>query len=183
MVKNSNGDTWIGEVTGDLRVNAANGDIAVDRAGAGVAAKTANGDVRLGEVARGSASLKTGFGEIEVGIRDGTAAWLDVNTQFGQVHNELDASDGPGPGRRDRRGARPHLLRRHRDPPLLNQDRRRMTTMTATRTAIAVTGLRKSFGDKVVLDGIDLNVAEGTSSRCSAPTAPARPPWCRSCPP
>jgi ABC-2 type transport system ATP-binding protein len=29
-------------------------------------------------------------------------------------------------------------------------------------TAIAVTGLRKSYGDLVVLDGIDLNVAEGT---------------------
>src|SRR5215469_18081434 len=28
--------------------------------------------------------------------------------------------------------------------------------------AIAVTGLRKSFGDHVVLDGIDLTVAEGT---------------------
>ena len=34
--------------------------------------------------------------------------------------------------------------------------------MTATRTAVSVTGLRKSFGDKVVLDGIDLTVAEGT---------------------
>jgi ABC-2 type transport system ATP-binding protein len=34
--------------------------------------------------------------------------------------------------------------------------------MTATRTAISATGLRKSFGDKVVLDGIDLTVAEGT---------------------
>jgi ABC-2 type transport system ATP-binding protein len=29
-------------------------------------------------------------------------------------------------------------------------------------TAIHATGLRKSFGDKTVLDGIDLNVAEGT---------------------
>jgi len=28
--------------------------------------------------------------------------------------------------------------------------------------AIAVTGLRKSYGDKVVLDGIDLHIAEGT---------------------
>ncbi len=37
-----------------------------------------------------------------------------------------------------------------------------MTTMTATRTAVSVTGLRKSFADKVVLDGIDLTVAEGT---------------------
>jgi ABC-2 type transport system ATP-binding protein len=37
-----------------------------------------------------------------------------------------------------------------------------MTTMTAIRTAVSVTGLRKSFGDKVVLDDIDLTVAEGT---------------------
>jgi ABC-2 type transport system ATP-binding protein len=37
-----------------------------------------------------------------------------------------------------------------------------MTTMTATRTAVSVTGLQKSFGDKVVLDDIDLTVAEGT---------------------
>ncbi|HEY6277054.1 MAG TPA: ATP-binding cassette domain-containing protein [Streptosporangiaceae bacterium] len=37
-----------------------------------------------------------------------------------------------------------------------------MTTTVATRPAITVTGLRKSFGSKVVLDGIDLNVPEGT---------------------
>jgi ABC-2 type transport system ATP-binding protein len=37
-----------------------------------------------------------------------------------------------------------------------------MTTSTL-RSAVSVTGLRKSFGDKVVLDGIDLDVAEGTT--------------------
>ena len=105
MIKNSNGDTWVGEVTGDLRVNAANGDISVDHADAGVTASTANGDVRVGEVVRGSATLETGFGEIEVGIREGTAAWLDVHTQFGRVHNDLDASDGPGPPTRPSRCA------------------------------------------------------------------------------
>jgi ABC-2 type transport system ATP-binding protein len=31
-----------------------------------------------------------------------------------------------------------------------------------SRPAIAVTGLRKSYGDKIVLDGVDLEVAEGT---------------------
>jgi ABC-2 type transport system ATP-binding protein len=36
-----------------------------------------------------------------------------------------------------------------------------MTSPTA-RSAIEVAGLRKSFGDKVVLDGIDLRVAEGS---------------------
>jgi ABC-2 type transport system ATP-binding protein len=35
-------------------------------------------------------------------------------------------------------------------------------TTTPSQPAITVTGLRKSFGDKVVLDGIDLDVAEGT---------------------
>src|ERR1022692_5351474 len=37
-----------------------------------------------------------------------------------------------------------------------------MTTTIPTRLAISATGLRKSFGDTVVLDGIDLPVAEGT---------------------
>ena len=35
-------------------------------------------------------------------------------------------------------------------------------TSPIPRSAIAVAGLRKSFGDKVVLDGIDLQVARGT---------------------
>ena len=35
-------------------------------------------------------------------------------------------------------------------------------TANASRVAIRVTGLRKSFGTQVVLDGIDLEVAEGT---------------------
>ena len=34
--------------------------------------------------------------------------------------------------------------------------------MTRPRSAIAATGLRKSFGDHLVLDGIDLDVGEGT---------------------
>jgi ABC-2 type transport system ATP-binding protein len=35
-------------------------------------------------------------------------------------------------------------------------------TTTLTRPAITAAGLRKSYGEQVVLDGIDLNVAEGT---------------------
>ncbi|WP_331748595.1 ATP-binding cassette domain-containing protein (plasmid) [Streptomyces sp. NBC_00984] len=36
------------------------------------------------------------------------------------------------------------------------------TAKNATASAITATGLRKSYGDKVVLDGIDLSIAEGT---------------------
>src|SRR5215213_6232214 len=35
-------------------------------------------------------------------------------------------------------------------------------TINPTEPAIAATGLRKSFGDQVVLDGIDLQVPQGT---------------------
>ena len=97
MIKNSNGDTWVGEAGGDLRLNAANGNITVDLAQASVGAKSANGDVRLGEVVRGSVVLETGLGDLEVGIREGTAAWLDVNPRFGHVHNALGGRHAPEP--------------------------------------------------------------------------------------
>jgi DUF4097 and DUF4098 domain-containing protein YvlB len=96
-IKNSNGDTWVGVAGGDLRLNAANGSIAVDLAQADVGAKSANGDVRLGEVVRGSVVLETKMGDLEVGIREGTAAWLDVSSRFGHVRNALEAADAPEP--------------------------------------------------------------------------------------
>jgi Putative adhesin len=95
-VKNGNGDTWIGELTGEVRVNAANGAITIDRASAGVVAKTANGDVRIGDVARGAIVAQSAFGALEVGVRDGAAVWLDLDTKFGTVESELDASSSPG---------------------------------------------------------------------------------------
>ena len=96
VVKNSNGDTWVGAAGGDLRISAANGSIAVDRAQAGVVAKSSNGDVRLGEAVRGSVVLETRLGDLEVGIPEGTAAWLDVRAKAGHVHNTLEAADAPG---------------------------------------------------------------------------------------
>jgi len=98
VVKNSSGDTWIGEVSGAARVSAANGSISVDRVREGIVAKTAAGDVRIGEVARGAAVAQTAAGRIEVGVLDGIAAWLDLHTKFGNVHNGLDDAERPEAG-------------------------------------------------------------------------------------
>ncbi|MFE9694188.1 DUF4097 domain-containing protein [Micromonospora sp. NPDC005806] len=95
VVKNSNGDTTIDAVTGDVRVRAANGDIHVERAGAGVDAKTSNGSIRLREVVRGSVVLGTAMGDLDIGIADGTAAWLEVNTGFGHVRNLMENTTRP----------------------------------------------------------------------------------------
>lgn len=98
VIKGANGDTSIGDVSRDLRVIAANGSIAVDHSHATVVAKTANGDVRLGEVGGGTVVAQTALGKVDIGIREGVSAWLDLNTHFGTVHNELDAADRPQPG-------------------------------------------------------------------------------------
>lgn len=97
VIKSSNGECFVGEITGDLRVSAANGTIVVGDAGADVTATTANGDVRVGTIARGVSSLKTGYGQIEIGIHSGTAARLDAHTGFGQVHNSMRPADSPAP--------------------------------------------------------------------------------------
>ena len=97
VVRSANGDIHIGGAAGDLRVSTANGSISVDRAETNVGAKSANGDVRVGEVTRGSVVLQTARGDLDVGIREGTAAWLDVSSIAGSVHNMLDATDAPEP--------------------------------------------------------------------------------------
>lgn len=98
VVKSANGDTRIGEVRGDLRVKAANGDIDVEYSHGSVSAKSANGHIRVGSIDRGSLIAETANGRVEVGIAGGVAAWLDLHTQYGHVHNDLDASEGPGSG-------------------------------------------------------------------------------------
>jgi DUF4097 and DUF4098 domain-containing protein YvlB len=94
-VKNLNGKTWIGRVGGNVKVRSANGDVTIDDAGRDVTVKTANGNIRLGQVARGEVTIETAAGGLEVGIREGTAAWIDATTKFGRVRNNLTAADQP----------------------------------------------------------------------------------------
>jgi hypothetical protein len=96
-VKNGNGDTWVGDAAGDLQVKTANGKIVVDQSNAAVTAKTANGDIRLDAVTGGAIVAESACGKVDIGLRTGVAAWLDLHTGFGRVSNLLDACDGPGP--------------------------------------------------------------------------------------
>ncbi|WP_330259759.1 DUF4097 domain-containing protein [Streptomyces murinus] len=95
VLKNSHGSTVVGVVTGELRVNGANGDIDIECAEGDVIATTAHGTLRAAEVVRGSVQLETSYGAIEVGVREGTAAWLDVSSERGHVRNTLTASGAP----------------------------------------------------------------------------------------
>jgi hypothetical protein len=94
-LKNSNGATEIGGASGSVRVRSANGDITVEHAGDAVDAKTANGAVRVLDAVRGTHTLETSMGDIEIGVHEGTAAWLDVHTKFGRVRNEMAEATSP----------------------------------------------------------------------------------------
>ena len=95
-IKNPNGATTIGEVTGTLVVQGAHGDVTIANARGTVTAKSSYGNLLVERIDGGRVQLEAGYGSIEVGVAEGTAAWLDVSSQHGMVRNKLQPSDAPG---------------------------------------------------------------------------------------
>ncbi|MEI5099211.1 hypothetical protein RB200_11990 [Streptomyces sp. PmtG] len=62
---------------------------------AGVDGMSESGSISIGDVARGEVSLQASTGDLEVGIRPSSTAWLDVESQTGAVRNALGATAGP----------------------------------------------------------------------------------------
>ena len=93
--RSGSGDITLGQ-TGPLRLETALGAVTVRQADADVEVKTANGDIRIGEVRTGAVQLTTSVGSVEVGVRAGTSALLDVSSLVGRVVNDLADADGPG---------------------------------------------------------------------------------------
>lgn len=114
-IKTGSGDITVGWATGAVSASAGSGDVTVDNgkqaihAGTGsgnitvgeaegdVESKTGSGNVRIRQVQRGRTRARAASGNIHVGVRDGTAAWLDVSTVSGTVRSELESAGEPGP--------------------------------------------------------------------------------------
>ena len=97
VVKSTTGALTLGTVDGDLRANSAHGDISADRVRGSVTARNSHGGIRLGQVEAGSVDVETSYGELEIGVREGTAAWLDAVSKKGVVRSSLEAADDPAP--------------------------------------------------------------------------------------
>jgi DUF4097 and DUF4098 domain-containing protein YvlB len=91
-----NGRVRVGVVTGPASIKASNGSVSVDRALSDITAASSNGAVQIGEVVRGTVSATSKNGSVEVGVREGSAAWLELNTGVGRVYNELASAGAPG---------------------------------------------------------------------------------------
>jgi hypothetical protein len=94
-VSTAYGDVRVGESAGRARLETGYGDIRLDRALGSVHGSTKYGQVRVSEAVRGSLVLETAYGEVEAGVREGTAAWLDVHSGSGRIRNTLTQTEGP----------------------------------------------------------------------------------------
>jgi Putative adhesin len=92
-IESAGGQAWIGHAAADLELSSGSGSLDIDSADGSVCATTGNGAIRIGRMTHGQATLMNGSGNIELGIGDGTAACLDVNSERGSVHSSV-ASPG-----------------------------------------------------------------------------------------
>ncbi len=115
-VRSASGDVSLVHVGGDARVHSVSGDVRIDSADAGASVESASGDVRIGRAAGrvtvrtasgdvtvgsllgAAARLTTVSGDVEVGVPDGTAVWLDVSTRSGEVSSDFTGSAGGAGG-------------------------------------------------------------------------------------
>ncbi|MGC1206841.1 MAG: DUF4097 family beta strand repeat-containing protein [Ornithinimicrobium sp.] len=96
LVQNGNGDTSIDSITGTAHLKAGNGNITLEHAGTDVIATSACGNIALGEVTQGTVTAQSASGSIGIGVREGSAAWLDLSAKYGRAHNDLEPANGPG---------------------------------------------------------------------------------------
>lgn len=93
-VHSGNGDVVVGDAGDGTEVSSSNGALVVDRARGGLTARTANGRISLGEVVRGTVSARTANGAMDIAVRDGVAAELDVHA-YGNVRSTLEPIAAP----------------------------------------------------------------------------------------
>jgi hypothetical protein len=94
-ITNNDSDITVTEAHGPLQLRGSHGDMEVERLYGDLLARNAYGSVRVTEVVEGTCDIATSYGEVEIGIAEGTAAWLDVRSDTGTVRNRLDQQPGP----------------------------------------------------------------------------------------
>jgi DUF4097 and DUF4098 domain-containing protein YvlB len=80
--------------TAGARLTLMAGDISVGRLGGPAEVRTQKGGIRIAEAVRGTVTLRTEHGEIEVGAARGVSATLDAGTAYGRIRNALTNTSG-----------------------------------------------------------------------------------------
>ncbi|WP_084078937.1 DUF4097 family beta strand repeat-containing protein [Demequina sp. NBRC 110057] len=99
-VRGTNGSLSVDDVAGSATLETTNGSIRVGSASGGVAARSTNGSIKVGALLEGASRFEATHGSVKIGVRRGTAVWLDASSSHGDVRTELDADHGPVEGER-----------------------------------------------------------------------------------
>ncbi|HEX8496050.1 MAG TPA: DUF4097 family beta strand repeat-containing protein [Actinomycetales bacterium] len=97
-IRSSAGSITVARLDGSLDASVTHGDLAVGTLRGTLHAKAASGGLRVDRLESGEVTLATSYGSIDVGVPEGTAAWLDVSSQHGSVRNQLRPTGGPVDG-------------------------------------------------------------------------------------
>lgn len=92
------GDISIGELGGEAVTKTGSGDVEVGRLDGTLLTKTGSGSLTVRRATSGKVTARGASGNVDIGIEDGTAAWLDVSTVSGRISQELGEADAPGEG-------------------------------------------------------------------------------------
>lgn len=99
-VRSASGCVAVETVLGDAEISTASGAVQLGRADASVHARTASGGLTVACAAHGDLRLDSASGDVRVGVRPGTTAWLDLATVSGRTRRELDDVAGQAAGTR-----------------------------------------------------------------------------------
>ncbi|WP_327164795.1 DUF4097 family beta strand repeat-containing protein [Streptomyces zaomyceticus] len=83
--------------TTHARLTLLDGDITVGRLTGPAEISTQKGDLRITEATRGTLTLRTEAGDIEIAAARGVSASLDAGTAHGRIHNALGTTGSPTP--------------------------------------------------------------------------------------
>ena len=97
-VKSVSGDVTAGTVTGRTTLQTVSGDLHVDEAGDAITAQTVSGDQSFDSVVKGSVTLKSVSGDMQVGIKPGSSLWIDAKSVSGDTTSDLPVGDVPPEG-------------------------------------------------------------------------------------
>lgn len=103
-LRTASGRVGIHQIDGQLVAHSTSGDVRVDRSSGDGTVRTVSGDIHLGEVGAGHLEAVTVSGSVEVALRPGLAAGVELSTISGSTDSDLpitehpdpDAGDGPG---------------------------------------------------------------------------------------
>ena len=93
-VKGGHGSVDVGTVGGRADIATA-GAIEIGTAGDASSVRSAYGGVRIRDLVRGTARIEASYGTVQLGVRRGTAVWLDAASQHGAVRSDLASDPGP----------------------------------------------------------------------------------------